>query len=453
LSVSRVLVANRGEIAVRVIRACRELGIEAVAVYSTADRDSSHVRLADRAVCIGPPPATESYLAIPNVIAAATTTGCDAVHPGYGFLSENPAFVEACAANDLVFVGPPSSVMEVMGDKATAKEAMRAAGLPLVPGSPGRLASVIEAAEAADDAGYPVLLKAAAGGGGRGMRLVAGPAELGDAFEQATREASAAFGDGGMYLEKAVVGAHHVEIQVLCDASGGVLVCGERECSIQRRHQKLLEEAPSPFLDEATRSAMQDAAERACRAIGYVNAGTIEFLVGHDRQFYFMEMNTRLQVEHPVTEAVTGLDLVRGQLRVAAGETLPLTGRAPVTGHAIELRVNAEDPRRGFMPSAGTVTRFRPGLGPGVRLDTHVAEGYRMPPDYDSLLAKLVFWAESREACIERAIRAVAETEVAGVATTLPLHLDILREPRFRSGAYSTSYLDDAAADLPTLRA
>jgi acetyl-CoA carboxylase biotin carboxylase subunit len=453
VTVSRVLVANRGEIAVRVIRACREMEIEAVAVYSTADRDALHVALADRAICIGPPQATASYLAIPNVIAAATTTGCDAVHPGYGFLSENPAFVEACADNDLVFVGPPSSVMEVMGDKSRAKDAMRAAGLPLVPGSPGRLASVIEAAEAADAAGYPVLLKAAAGGGGRGMRLVPGPDELGDAFDQASREAAAAFGDGGMYLEKAVVGAHHVEIQVICDGHGGVLVCGERECSIQRRHQKLLEEAPSPFLDDATRTAMHDAAEQACRAIGYVNAGTIEFLVGADRQFYFMEMNTRLQVEHPVTEAVTGLDLVREQLRVAGGERLHLTGRAPISGHAIELRLNAEDPARGFMPSAGTVTRFRPGLGPGVRLDTHLYEGYRVPPDYDSLLAKLVIWAENREACIERAIRAVGETDIGGVATTARLHLDILRERRFRAGIYTTTYLEDAAADLEILRA
>jgi acetyl-CoA carboxylase, biotin carboxylase subunit len=453
VTISRLLVANRGEIAVRVIRACRELGIEAVAVYSTADRDALHVALADRAVCIGPPAATASYLAIPNVIAAAATTGCDAVHPGYGFLSENPAFVEACADNDLIFVGPPSSVMEVMGDKSRAKDAMRDAGLPLVPGSEGRLASVAEAAEAAETAGYPVLLKAAAGGGGRGMRLVAGAAELPDAFDQASREAAAAFGDGGMYLEKAVVAAHHVEIQVICDGQGGVLICGERECSIQRRHQKLLEEAPSPFLDDATRRAMQDAAELACRAIGYVNAGTIEFLVGADRQFYFMEMNTRLQVEHPVTEAVTGLDLVREQLHVASGEPLRLTGRAPIAGHAIELRLNAEDPARGFMPSAGTVTRFRPGLGPGVRLDTHLYEGYRVPPDYDSLLAKLVIWAEDRPACIERAIRAVAETDIGGVATTAGLHLDILREPRFRAGTYATTYLEDAAAQLPILHA
>jgi acetyl-CoA carboxylase biotin carboxylase subunit len=449
--IRRCLVANRGEIAVRVIRACRELGIRSVAVYSTADRDALHVRLADRAVCIGPPAPQASYLNIPNVIAAAETTGCDAVHPGYGFLSENPAFVRACAENDLVFVGPTPEVMELMGDKASAKEAMRRAGLPLVPGSPGRLASAAEAFPVAEEAGYPVLLKAAAGGGGRGMRLVASPDALADAFRQASQEAEAAFGDGGMYLEKAVVAAHHVEIQVLCDSAGGVLICGERECSIQRRHQKLIEEAPSPFLDDKTRSSMAKAAERACKAVDYRNAGTIEFLVGADRQFYFMEMNTRLQVEHPVTEAVTGVDLVREQLRIAAGERLPETGRAAMRGHAIEFRLNAEDPSRGFMPSAGTVTRFRPPLGPGVRVDTHAYEGYRVPPNYDSLLAKVIVWASDREAAVARASRSLAECEVDGVATTRDLFRDILQEPRFRSGHYTTEYLADAAADLPTL--
>ncbi len=333
MAISRVLVANRGEIAVRVIRACRDLGLESVAVYSTADRDALHVRLADRAVCIGPAPSSESYLRAERVIAAAQTTGCDAIHPGYGFLSENPAFVRACAEHDLVFVGPDSGVMEVMGDKARAKDAMRDAGLPLVPGSTGLLASAEEAAAVAADAGYPVLLKAAAGGGGRGMRLVGGPAEIADAFRQASQEADKAFGDGSMYLEKAVVAAHHVEIQVLCDAQGGVLICGERECSVQRRHQKLIEESPSPFLSPETREAMEAAAERACRHIGYRNAGTIEFLVGADQQFYFMEMNTRLQVEHPVTEEVTGIDLVREQLtdrgRRAARAHGPRAARRP----------------------------------------------------------------------------------------------------------------------------
>ncbi len=449
--IRRVLVANRGEIAVRVIRACHELGIEAVAVYSTADRDSLAVRLADRAICIGPPPAAQSYLVIPNVIAAATTTGCDAIHPGYGFLSENTEFVAACADNDLIFVGPSSHVMEIMGDKASAKQAMREAGLPLVPGSPGRLASPEEAEPIAAAAGYPVLLKAAAGGGGRGMRLVDRPEDLGDLFRAASQEAQAAFGDGGMYLEKAVIAAHHVEIQVICDAFGGVLICGERECSIQRRHQKLLEEAPSPFLDDATRTAMAEAAEKACRHIEYLNAGTIEFLVGADRQFYFMEMNTRLQVEHPVTEAVTGIDLVREQLRVASGERLARTGRAEMRGHAIEFRLNAEDPSKGFLPSAGLVTRFDPPLGPGVRVDTHAFSGYRMPPTYDSLLAKVIVHAEDREACIMRSIRALSETVVEGIKTTRDLHLDVLQEARFRSGLYTTSYIEEAAADLPHL--
>jgi acetyl-CoA carboxylase biotin carboxylase subunit len=449
--IRRVLVANRGEIAVRVIRACHELGIEAVAVYSTADRDSLAVRLADRAVCIGPPPAAQSYLVQPNVIAAATTTGCDAIHPGYGFLSENAEFVRACADNDLIFVGPSPHVMEIMGDKASAKQAMREAGLPLVPGSPGRLASPEEAEPIAADAGYPVLLKAAAGGGGRGMRLVDRPEDLGDLFRAASQEALAAFGDGGMYLEKAVVAAHHVEIQVICDRFGGVLVCGERECSIQRRHQKLLEEAPSPFLDDATRDAMAEAAEKACHAISYLNAGTIEFLVGADRQFYFMEMNTRLQVEHPVTEAVTGIDLVREQLRVAAGEPLRRTGRAEMRGHAIEFRLNAEDPAKGFLPSAGLITRFDPPLGPGVRVDTHAFSGYRIPPTYDWLLAKVIIHAEDREACIARSIRALGETVVEGIKTTRDLHLDVLAEARFRSGLYTTAYIEDAAADLPHL--
>ena len=449
--ISRCLVANRGEIAVRTIRACRDLGIETVAVYSTADRDALHVRMADRAVCIGPPSPAQSYLSIANVIAAARTTGCDALHPGYGFLSENPDFVRACADNDIVFVGPTPEVMELMGDKSTAKDAMRRAGLPLVPGSDGLLASPDAALEVAAAAGYPVLLKAAAGGGGRGMRLVERPEDLAEAFARATAEAEAAFGDGRMYLEKAVVAAHHVEIQVLCDHDGGVLICGERECSVQRRHQKLLEEAPSPFLDDATREAMAEAAERACRAVGYVNAGTIEFLVGDDRRFYFMEMNTRLQVEHPVTEAVTGIDLVREQLRVAAGLPLESTGRLGTVGHAIEFRLNAEDPSRGFMPSAGTLRRFRPPLGPGVRVDTHAYEGYRIPPNYDSLLAKVIVWGSDRPTALARAERSLGEIELDGVATTRDLFLDILREPRFRSGRYTTAYLADAAADLPHL--
>jgi acetyl-CoA carboxylase biotin carboxylase subunit len=436
----RVLVANRGEIAVRVIRALHELDVEAVAVYSTADADALHVKLADDAVRIGPPPASESYLRIPSVIAAANTSGCDAVHPGYGFLSENPAFVQACEENDLVFIGPPAEVMARMGDKANAKAEMRAAGVPLVPGSEGG-ATLVEAQEQAAELGFPILLKASAGGGGKGMRLVAAPEQLEALYATASSEADAAFGDGALYVEKAVVPARHVEIQVLCDAAGGVLTLGERECSIQRRHQKLVEESPSPALDPETREAMEAAAERACRAIGYRNAGTFEFLLGGDGSFYFIELNARLQVEHPVTELVTGMDVVREQVRIAAGEPLALTGRAPRKGHAIELRINAEDPEHDFRPSPGTLTRFRPPLGPGVRLDTYVSEGVTIPPFYDSLVAKLVVVDADRTLAIRRAQRALGELEIEGVPTTAPLLRDILASDSFQSGEYSTSFL------------
>ncbi len=439
---TRVLVANRGEIAVRVIRALHELGIEAVAVYSTADEDALHVRLADRAVRIGPPPAAQSYLNIPSIIAAAQTTACEAVHPGYGFLSENAEFVRMCEANDLVFIGPSAHVMERMGDKAQAKMEMRAAGVPLVPGTDGA-ATLAEARTAADGLGYPVLLKAAAGGGGRGMRLVAGPSELHIAYERASSEAHAAFGDGTLYVEKAIAPARHVEIQVICDHEGGVLTCGERECSIQRRHQKLIEESPSPALDDALREEMEAAAERACRHIGYRNAGTFEFLVGPDGSFSFIELNTRLQVEHPVTELVTQLDLVRMQVRVAAGEPLPITGRAPRSGHAIEIRINAEDPAHGFAPAPGRIERFRPPLGPGVRVDTFVADGSEIPPHYDSLIAKLVVRDDTRAAAIARALRALGELEVTGVPTTREAALEILASEEFASGRYSTSFLDE----------
>ena len=437
---NRVLVANRGEIAVRVIRALHELEVEAVAVYSTADADALHVRLADRAVCIGPAPAARSYLNIPSVVAAATTTGCEAVHPGYGFLSENAAFVEACADNELVFVGPPANVMARMGDKVQAKAELARAGVPLVPGTDGAVGAE-EARAVAAEVGYPVLLKASAGGGGKGMRLVRSDDELESAHAMASAEAEAAFGDPSLYLEKAIVPARHVEIQVLADAQGGVLTLGERECSIQRRHQKLIEESPSTALTPESREAMEEAAERAARAIGYRNAGTFEFLLGPDGTFYFIELNARLQVEHPVSEACTGLDLVREQLLVAAGRPLGLTGRAPRRGHAIEIRINAEDPRRDFAPSPGTITRFRPPLGPGVRVDTFAEDGARIPPFYDSLLAKLVVWAEDRPAAIARTLRALGELEVQGVATTREAAIEILRTEEFASGRYSTSFL------------
>jgi acetyl-CoA carboxylase, biotin carboxylase subunit len=438
---SRVLVANRGEIAVRVIRALHELGVEAVAVYSTADRDALHVRLADQAICVGPPPASESYLRIPSVIAAAETTGCEAVHPGYGFLAENPAFVEACVANDLVFVGPPADVMASMGDKISAKRAMRAAGVPTVPGTEGAT-TLAEARAAAAETGFPILLKASAGGGGKGMRLVRRAEELDDAFGTAANEADAAFGDPTMYVEKAVTPARHVEIQVLCDHHGNVLTLGERECSIQRRHQKLIEESPSAALTPELREAMEAAAERACRAVGYRNAGTFEFLLGPDGSFYFIELNARLQVEHPVTEMCTGIDLVREQLRVAAGERLPVTGRAPRRGHAIEIRLNAEDPEHDFRPSPGRVARFEAPQGPGVRIDTFVESGSTIPPYYDSMIAKLIVWDSDREAAIVRALRALRETTVEGVPTTRDLALEVLASEPFRSGDYSTSTLD-----------
>jgi acetyl-CoA carboxylase biotin carboxylase subunit len=447
---NRVLVANRGEVAVRVIRALHESDVEAVAVYSTADRDSLHVRLADRAICIGPPQATHSYLRIPSLIAAATTTGCEAVHPGWGFVAENPAFVEACADNDLVFIGPSADVMARMGDKVRAKAELKAADVPLVPGTEGAT-DLDESREAAEEVGYPVLLKATAGGGGKGMRLVQGPDELDSAYSTAALEAEAAFGDGSLYLEKAVSPARHVEIQVLADGQGGVLTLGERECSIQRRHQKLIEESPSPALDDKTREAMEAAAERACHAIGYRNAGTFEFLLGPDRSFYFIELNARLQVEHPVTEMVTGVDLVREQLRIATGAPLERTGRAARRGHAVEVRINAEDPTRDFAPAPGRITRFRPPLGPGVRLDTFIEDGTDVPPHYDSLLGKLIVWDETRPEAIARTLRALGELQLEGVPTTRELAIDILRSEEFSSGRYSTGFLAEAGGRLPAL--
>jgi acetyl-CoA carboxylase biotin carboxylase subunit len=447
---SRVLIANRGEVAVRVIRALHELGVEAVAVYSTADEGALHTRLADRAICVGPAPAGESYLKIPSLIAAATTTRCDAVHPGWGFLAENPAFAEACLDNELVFVGPSAKTMARMGDKATAKQEMAAAGVPVVPGSE-TATTLDEVRAAAEEAGYPVLLKAVAGGGGKGMRLVSDPAELEGAFQTASNEADAAFGEPALYVEKAIVPARHVEIQVLADSAGGVLTLGERECSIQRRHQKLIEESPSPALTPETREQMEEAAAHAARAIDYLNAGTFEFLLGPDGSFYFIELNARLQVEHPVSELVTGIDIVREQLHIAAGETLSHTGRAERRGHAIEVRINAEDPSRDFLPMPGTIERFRPPLGPGVRIDTHVEDGAVIPPFYDSLLAKVIVWDADRPAAIDRCLRALTELEVTGVPTTRAAAIDILRSEEFASGHYSTGFLAEAGTRLPAL--
>ena len=441
----RVLVANRGEIAVRVIRALHELGIEAVAVYSTADEQALHVRLADRSVRIGPPPAAASYLNIPAIVAAAATTGCEAVHPGYGFLAENPAFVEACADNDLVFIGPSAEVMAKMGDKAQAKREMQAAGVPLVPGSEGAV-SPADARGLGAELGYPLLLKAVSGGGGRGMRRVESEDDLERAYSTASAEADAAFGDGSLYVEKVIVPARHVEIQVLCDGHDGVLTLGERECSIQRRHQKLIEESPSPALTPERREEMEAAAERACRHVGYRNAGTFEFLVGPDGSFSFIELNARLQVEHPVTELVTGIDIVREQIRVAAGEPLAQTGRAPRGGHAIEIRINAEDPEQDFAPSPGTITRFRPPLGPFDRVDTFAEDGAIVPPFYDSLVAKVIVWDVDRPGAIARARRALDELVIEGVATTAGFAASVLDSRPFRSGDYSTSFLAEQLA-------
>ena len=449
---SRVLVANRGEIAVRVIRALHELGIEAVAVYSTADRDALHVRLADQSVCIGPPAAAESYLRIPSVVAAAETTGCEAVHPGYGFLAENPAFAQACESSGITFIGPPADVMERMGDKVRAKLELHAAGVPLVPGSDGA-ATLDDARRAAGEAGYPVLLKASSGGGGKGMRIVRSEDELEGAYAAAALEADAAFGDGSLYVEKALSPARHVEIQVLCDTEGGVLTLGERECSIQRRHQKLVEESPSSALDRGTREAMELAVERACTTIGYRNAGTFEFLLGPDGAFHFIEVNCRLQVEHPVSELVTGIDIVREQVRIAAGERLASTGRAPRRGHAIEVRINAEDPAKDFAPAPGSITTFRPPLGAGVRVDTAMFDGCSIPPHYDSLIAKVIVWDESRTAAIARTVRALTELRVEGIPTTREVALDVLGSSEFRRGEYSTDTLAELGGRVPSLTA
>ena len=441
---SRVLVANRGEIAVRIIRALHELGVEAVAVYSTADADALHVRMADRAVCVGPPPAAESYLNIPSMVAAGETTRCDAVHPGWGFLAENPAFARACEDNELVFVGPSAEVMAKTGDKVEAKAEMARARMPLIPGTEHAV-GIDDARAAAAELGFPVLLKAAAGGGGRGMRLVSSEAELDAVFRGAAAEAGAAFGDESLYVEKALVPARHVEVQVLCDGRGGVLTLGERECSIQRRHQKLLEETPSPAVGPELREQMEAAVERACRTLGYRSVGTFEFLLGPDGGFYFMELNARLQVEHPVTELVTGRDLVRDQIRVAAGERLDQTGRAPRRGHSLEARINAEDPARDFAPAPGRIERFRAPLGPGVRVDAYVESGTVVPPFYDSLLGKVVVWDVDRPAAIARGIRALSELELTGIPTTRELAIAILRGEAFGSGRYSTSFLDESA--------
>ncbi len=444
-----LLVANRGEIAVRVIRACREAGIRTVAVFSAADRDGLHVRLADEAWPIGAAPAAESYLVIDRLIDVARRTGAEAVHPGYGFLAENAAFAEACQAAGLVFVGPPPAAIAAMGDKTAARRTAARLEVPLVPGTREPVGSDAEAARVARELGFPVMIKAAMGGGGKGMRLVEAPAELASALRLARSEAASAFGDGAVYLEKAIVEPRHIEIQVLADAHGRVATLGERECSIQRRHQKLVEEAPSPFLDPPLRAAMSEAARRLVAAVGYRNAGTVEFLVDRERRFYFLEVNTRLQVEHPVTEWVTGVDLVREQLRIAAGEPLGVPAEGvPARGWAIECRISAEDPAAHFRPSPGRITAWRPPAGPWVRVDAGVYEGAEVPLHYDPLMAKLVVWGGDRAEAIARLERALAEFGVAGVATTIPFHRAVVRHPDFVAGRLSTAFVERLAGDL-----
>ena len=447
----KVLIANRGEIAVRVIRACRELGIKTVAVFSEADRESLHVLLADEAVPIGPPPAAESYLVIDKLIAAARATGADAVHPGYGFLAENAKFAQACLDAGLTFIGPPPAAIRAMGDKMAARRVAIKLGVPVVPGTEQPVADDAEAARVAERVGYPVMVKAAMGGGGKGMRLVRTPGDLAGALRAARSEAGAAFGDAAVYIERYVEEPRHIEIQVLADAHGGVVYLGERECSIQRRHQKLVEESPSPFVTPEMRRRMGEAACRVAAAVGYVNAGTVEFLVDRERTFYFLEMNTRLQVEHPVTELVTGRDLVKDQLRIAAGEKLGF-GQDDVALHgwAIECRINAEDPFASFIPSPGTVVGLRAPGGPWVRDDTGVYAGCTIPRFYDTLMAKLIVWGPDREAAIARMTRALGEYKVAGVQTTIPILERIIRHPDFVAGRLSTGFMERLlAADKP----
>ncbi|MFN5060131.1 MAG: acetyl-CoA carboxylase biotin carboxylase subunit [Chloroflexota bacterium] len=439
---NKILIANRGEIAVRIVRACHELGIRAVVAYSEADRYSLAVRMADEAVCIGPAPSPRSYLNQSALISAARITGCDAIHPGYGFLSENAYFAEICAQYGIKFIGPTPEAIRLMGDKAEGRNTMRAAGVPIVPGSEGELRSLEEAVELARGIGYPILLKPAGGGGGRGMRVANDEAELMRSFATAKSEAESAFGNGALLLEKYLPKVRHVEIQVLADEHGHAIHLGERDCSSQRRHQKIIEEAPSPAVSPELRARMGEAALKGVRAIGYHNAGTMEFLLDPDGNFYFIEMNTRIQVEHPVTELVTGVDLVRWQLRIASGEHLTIQqSDVQLTGHAIQCRINAEDPERDFMPSVGEIRHYLPSGGPGVRVDSHLYPGYMVPGNYDSLLAKLLVHAPNRDEAIVRMKRALNETVIEGVKTTIPFQLGLLDDDIFQHGFMHTRYV------------
>jgi acetyl-CoA carboxylase, biotin carboxylase subunit len=444
----KILIANRGEIALRILHTCAEMGIATVAVHSTIDRQALHVQLADESVCIGPPPSSKSYLNIPNIIAAALTRNATAIHPGYGFLAENARFAEICKDHQLTFIGPSKEAMLAMGDKSTAKKTMQQAKVPTVPGSNGLLRDESEAKAIADRIGYPVMIKATAGGGGRGMRLVREEAELVRMFQAAQGEAEAAFGNGGVYLEKFVENPRHIEFQIMADSHGNVVHLGERDCSIQRRHQKLLEEAPSAVLSAELRQKMGDAAVRAAKSINYVGAGTIEFLLDKSGDFYFMEMNTRIQVEHPVTEMVTGIDLIAEQIRVAQGEKLRFTQeQVKLRGHAIECRINAEDPKHNFRPHPGRISAYLPPGGPGVRMDSHVYTDYEIPPYYDSLIGKLIVWGENRDVAIKRMRRALRECAITGVPTTIEFHQRILETPAFLNGEIYTNFIAEHLSD------
>jgi acetyl-CoA carboxylase biotin carboxylase subunit len=444
----KVLVANRGEIALRVIRACRMLDLKTVAVHSKADAEALHVRFADEAVCVGPAPAIQSYLNVPRLIAAAEITGADAIHPGYGFLAENAEFAQICQESNLVFIGPTPEQIRQMGDKAEARRLMSEAGVPVVPGSHGAIDDERKARAAAEEIGFPVLVKATAGGGGKGMRIARDADEFVRAFPQARREAEAAFGDGRLYIEKFLERPRHIEVQILGDQQGNVIHLGERDCSLQRRHQKLLEEAPSPVMTDALRERMGEAAVRGAERIGYIGAGTIEFLLAESGEFYFMEMNTRIQVEHPVTELVTGQDLVLCQLTIAEGEPLDIRqDQVKFRGHAIECRINAEDPDRNFMPTPGRIETFHQPGGPGVRVDTAAYQSYVIPPHYDSLVAKVLTHGNDRPQAIARMRVALDEFVVEGIATTIPLHRKLIQEPRFRAGEVHTRFVEDWLAE------
>ncbi len=438
---NKILIANRGEIALRIIRTCKEMGIPTVAVYSEADRDSLHVKFADEAVCIGPAASRESYLKIPSILAAAEITNADAIHPGYGFLAENAEFSRICAEHDIKFIGPSPKAISSMGDKAVAKATMIANEVPVVPGSDGVVTTYEEASEVCKTIGFPVIIKASAGGGGRGMRVVLEPSELKKNFEMCRNEASTAFNNPEVYIERFVQNPHHVEIQILADQHGNALSLGERDCSLQRRHQKILEEAPSPLVTPELREKMGIAATNAALSVNYEGAGTVEFLVDDDLNFYFMEMNTRIQVEHPVTEQITGYDLIEEQIKIAAGANIK-DYTIELTGHSIECRINAEDPAFNFRPSAGEITVFHPPGGQGVRLDTHAYSGYRIPPHYDSMIAKLIVTAKTRPEAIIKMRRALEEFIIEGIQTTIPYHIQLMDDPNFNKGSVSTKYLE-----------